>query len=76
MPITLENVGEASDKIRAVQELASELQEVMVILENTPVLQDKKGNVQIDLNVAQKGQLLAEYEKRKQALLIAANKLL
>ena len=76
MPITLENVGDASDKIRAVQELSSQLQEVMRILENTPILSDKEGNVQIDLNVDQKVQLLAEYEKRKQALLTAANNLL
>ena len=76
MPITLENVGDASDKIREVQELSSQLQEVMVILENTPILSDKAGNVQIDLSIAQKGQLLAEYEKRKQALLTASNNLL
>ena len=76
MPITLQNIGDASDKIREVQELASELQGVMRILENTSILSDKKGNVQIDLNVAQKGQLLAEYEKRKQALLTAVSLLL
>ena len=73
--ITLSQLDEAEDKLREVQEKASEVNEIFVKVRST-VLSDKEGNTVIDLTSGQKTSLLTEYNKRKTALQNAANNLL
>lgn len=75
MAITLAQLDEAEDRLREVQEKASEINEVFVKVRST-VLSDKEGNTVIDLTSGQKTSLLSEYNKRKTALQTAANNLL
>ena len=73
--ITLSQLDEAEDKLREVQEKASEVNEIFVKVRST-VLSDKEGNIVIDLTSGQKTSLLTEYNKRKTALQNAVNDLL
>ena len=75
MALTLAQLDEAEDRLREVQEKASEINEIFVKVRST-VLSDKEGNMIIDLTSEQKSSLLDEYNKRKTALQTAANNLL
>ena len=76
MPLTPPNIEEAREKLRDVQQFASELNEILTILQNTSVLRDRENRIKIDMTGSQKGELFSEYEARKQALVIAVNNLL
>lgn len=53
MPITIDQIGTAQDKLNQVQQKASELNEVLVKVRET-VLKNPDGTTKIDLTSAQK----------------------
>ena len=73
--ITIEQIQKAQEKLNKVQEEASNVNEILVKVQEA-VLVDGKGNAVIDLTSGQKTSLLEEYNKRKTALKNAVQSLL
>jgi len=75
MPITIEKIKEAQEKLIKVQEAASQVNEILVIASNG-VLANDEGIETIALTEDQRTALLAEYNARKAALQTAMGDLL
>lgn len=75
MPITLDKIEEAQNKLNKVQEAASDVNEILVKIKEA-ILVEENGSVIIDLTTEQKTALLEQYNIRKQTLTDTINDLL
>jgi len=75
MPITIDKIKEAQEKLEEVKRRAVSVGEVLFKVSKA-VLVDAKEEIIVDLTADQKTALLAEYNVRKTALQTAVNELL
>ena len=73
--INISQIEKAQEKLNKVQEEASNVNEILVKVQEA-ILVDNKGDTVIDLTSGQKTSLLNEYNNRKTALQNAVNDLL